>query len=111
MQLVGQLSRPSPRLVTVLAAYPDGPLGLAEPAVAQASKAPRYGDVEHAILAVLGASSEPMRRAEIQTGVEQRLGQPIPNGTIYWRLWAGVRAERPKIERVGYGLYRLRVRS
>jgi hypothetical protein len=67
----------------------------------------RCGTVATTVTEVLKDVDEPMRPRDIRLAVEQRLGGPVPKGTIESCLSLGARANPPSLVRVGHGLYRL----
>jgi hypothetical protein len=95
--------------MAVFEALPDEPIkapGASEPL----PERDRLGNsvVQRAIVKVLAAANEPMRRADIRLAVERLLGRPVSINSVGSCLETGVRAKQPRFERVRYGLYQLR---
>jgi hypothetical protein len=112
MHLVEQLSNPLSRLQSVLDAFPDGLRGPHDRAYEPIVPQPMMqklgnGVVQRAVVKVL-ATGRLMRRAEVQTEVEDLLGQAVSPNSIYLCLSTGVRGKEPRFERVARGSYRLR---
>ena len=107
MHLVGQLSNPSPRLMTILSLSP----GRVKPDVSRRqSPLPgrrRLGNgvVQRAIVRVLTEAGGPMRTGAIQAGVEDLLGHPVAKESVSWTLR---HSKTRRFECVAYGTYRLR---
>jgi len=109
MRLIGQLSKPSPRLRVVLDVCPDDSFGQPPRPVVQQPVMRKLGNgvVQRAIVKVLAAADRPMRLAEVLTAVEGLLGQPVSRNSIFWCLSTGARGMEPRFERVARGCYRL----
>jgi hypothetical protein len=113
MHLVGQLSNPSSGLRTVLDAFPDGLRGscgrshgpiVPQPVMHKLGN----GVVQRAVVKVLAAADQPLRRADVQAAVEELLGQSVSQDSVSWCLSAGARGKEPRFERIARGCYRLR---
>jgi hypothetical protein len=108
VHLLDLLSNPSPPLVRAFEAFPDGPPAPRKP-VEPTRSSNRLGNgvVQRAVIKALAAAGEPMKVADIRAAAEQRIGQPVQNKSILWTLHMGVKGDRPRFERVSYGVYRL----
>jgi hypothetical protein len=106
MQLVGQLSRPLPRLQAVLD-LPKAPVGYQRPDDREQGRRLRNGAVQRAIVKVLMETGEPMRLSAIHAAVERLLDQPVSIESVSWCLRMDVKGKRLRFERVARGFYRL----
>jgi hypothetical protein len=71
-------------------------------------KKPRPGEIQDAVIAVLGNSSpKPMRAKSILYAVEDLLGKSISRGTVDSCLSVGIKGAHPRFVRTKPGWYRL----
>jgi hypothetical protein len=68
----------------------------------------RYELVRDALLAELAADGGELRLKEILRRVEQRLGEPVEYGPFRDFVNYQPKGAAPLLERLGYGMYRLR---
>jgi hypothetical protein len=112
MHLVGHLSRPSPRLLSILDLSRDQVKRVANRAGTPKPTRRRLGNgvVQRAVIAVLEGTNGPMRTGQIQVEVERLLGHPVAKESVSWSLRTGSQGSKPRFECVAYGAYRLRCR-
>lgn len=67
---------------------------------------PRMEEVKARVLAVLGASSQSMRPAQVWTAVEAQLGEPVAYDTVAGFLSLAARHPDMQVNRVKQGWYR-----
>jgi len=108
MPLVGQLSRPSPRLSSILELSGDWVKPGTPPS--SSSHQPRQrrlgnGVVQRAIIQVLEKADGPLRTGQIQAEVERLLGHPVAKESVSWSLRTGSRGNKPRFECVAYATY------
>jgi hypothetical protein len=107
MQLIGQLSRPSPRLQAALDPHDASDASYTPISPGPARRRLGNGVVQRAVFSVLAETGGPMRLADIQADVERLLGQPVSMESVSWSLRVDANGERRCFERVERGLYRL----
>jgi hypothetical protein len=108
MHLLGHFSNCPSSLQAVFDALPDEPLEPIELPEPEAETGPLgYGVVQRAVVKVLSAADEPMRRAGIHQAVECLLGHAVSLESVSSCLRKGVRGTDPRFARVARGVYRL----
>jgi hypothetical protein len=70
------------------------------------TKARRYPAAQ-AIVEILSEGGIPLRMCEIHTAVEVRLGRAVPRATVKSFLLYSAKGDRPRLERLARGRYRL----
>ena len=110
MHLVGHLSNPSPRLLSILRLSNRRVKASRRPRLSpQGQRRLGNGVVERAIIRVLTSADAPMRTGDIQASVEHLLGHPVAKESVSWSLRSGCRGEMSRFECVAYATYRLRI--
>ena len=106
MQLVGQLSNPSPSLVSVF----DAPADRRQSPHLVVLQEPRRlgnGVVQRAVVKALSEAGGAMRLSDIHGAVERLVGQRVSIESVSWCLRTDANGGALQFERVERGIYRL----
>lgn len=111
MDLTGQLSNLSTaveRLLAYTSPRPSDPVMRDDPSRVPIFRARVYEQIRDALVLELAEEEYGLRLREIRRRVEARLGRPVDADRFKDYVNGQSKAANPLVERLGYGMYRLR---